>query len=218
MANAVVQGELDGSAGLRAGELEGPQANQRGQHPGSRGPWLVDRHLQYDQVGRGGREPAFWATKRQSASRSRLRTFAKSSLWHWRVGDIKFCVQPEMEDAIVDAVAMDAAPGVEEAEVAVPSSFAIDIEALPKPLACLRLPNPDAPGAECVFYILGTAHVSRESCNDTARLITAVQPDLVLVELCPERQPILQMEKVKVSTERCCIPEPRVHAGARLRI
>lgn len=72
---------------------------------------------------------------------------------------------------------------------------AIDEASLPQPLAILRL---GSPANECTFYILGTAHVSRQSCDDTAALIQKVKPELVIVELCQERQPILQLEKVKV--------------------
>lgn len=71
----------------------------------------------------------------------------------------------------------------------------LPFEGLPQPLAVLRRRAGDIEtNVECVFYILGTAHVSRKSCDDTKELIRKVQPDLVFVELCPERQPILQMQ------------------------
>ncbi|MCB1043895.1 MAG: TraB/GumN family protein [Acidobacteria bacterium] len=37
------------------------------------------------------------------------------------------------------------------------------------------------------IYVLGTAHVSRKSVEDVERLIQAVKPDTVCVELCPTR-------------------------------
>lgn len=79
----------------------------------------------------------------------------------------------------------------------------LPFESLPQPLAVLRRRAGDIESnVECVYYILGTAHVSRKSCEDTAALIRKVHPDLVFVELCPERQPILQMQnKVKVSKQ-----------------
>lgn len=66
---------------------------------------------------------------------------------------------------------------------------------LPQPLAVLRCTN--ELGLETTFYILGTAHVSEASCQDVVTLIRAVRPEVVLVELCVERKPILTMEKVK---------------------
>ena len=64
--------------------------------------------------------------------------------------------------------------------------------ALPQPLAILKRQNDDPHHATTTtFYILGTAHVSQKSCEDTKALIQHVRPDLVLVELCPERQALL---------------------------
>ena len=37
------------------------------------------------------------------------------------------------------------------------------------------------------IYLLGTAHVSRESVDEVRRLIQEVGPDTVCVELCPAR-------------------------------
>ncbi|KAL4531088.1 hypothetical protein Ndes2526B_g04753 [Nannochloris sp. 'desiccata'] len=63
-------------------------------------------------------------------------------------------------------------------------------------LLCFRRSTGDIENnTECVFYILGTAHVSRKSCDDAATLINLVKPELVLVELCNERQAILTLEK-----------------------
>lgn len=73
------------------------------------------------------------------------------------------------------------------------------LDDLPKPVAILRYVSPDAEYAskECIYYILGTAHVSKESCEDTALLIRKVRPDIVFVELCCERQAVLQMHHLK---------------------
>jgi hypothetical protein len=107
--------------------------------------------------------------------------------------DIEAAAQPESEQ-IEPAVAS----GTE-------SDYAgsdIDEAALPTPLAVLRCTSPESPdGQECTFFVLGTAHVSRESCDAAAALIHAVQPDLVLLELCLERQPILSMQKTKVRAQ-----------------
>lgn len=42
-----------------------------------------------------------------------------------------------------------------------------------------------------VFYIVGTAHVSKQSCLDVSRVIRRVQPDACFLELCPERAHLL---------------------------
>lgn len=79
-------------------------------------------------------------------------------------------------------------------EVVKPEPLAID--SLPQPLAILRHSTGDIENNnECVYYILGTAHVSRKSCDDAATLINLIKPDLVFVELCNERQAILQAGK-----------------------
>ncbi len=72
------------------------------------------------------------------------------------------------------------------------------LDNLPQPLAVMKCTNEY--GGETTFYILGTAHVSTASCQDVVTLIRAVQPEVVMVELCVERKPILSMEKVKVGT------------------
>jgi hypothetical protein len=70
------------------------------------------------------------------------------------------------------------------------------IESLPQPIAVLKKTSGDVENStECILYILGTAHVSRKSCDDAAMLIDLIRPDLVLVELCSERQAILTIEK-----------------------
>lgn len=65
-----------------------------------------------------------------------------------------------------------------------------------KPLTILRFP-PGNEDEETTFYILGTAHVSRESCDAAAELIQLVKPDVVLLEVCLERQNILTEFKLK---------------------
>lgn len=42
-----------------------------------------------------------------------------------------------------------------------------------------------------IFYIVGTAHVSKQSCLDVSRVIRRVQPDACFLELCPERAHLL---------------------------
>lgn len=40
-------------------------------------------------------------------------------------------------------------------------------------------------------FILGTAHISQESCNDTKELIESIKPSVVFLELCDQRRHIL---------------------------
>ncbi|XP_032238983.1 traB domain-containing protein isoform X2 [Nematostella vectensis] len=47
----------------------------------------------------------------------------------------------------------------------------------------------------CVVYVIGTAHFSKESQEDVAKTIQAVQPDRVLVELCKSRIDILKYDE-----------------------
>ncbi|XP_071961496.1 traB domain-containing protein-like [Antedon mediterranea] len=44
-------------------------------------------------------------------------------------------------------------------------------------------------------YVIGTAHFSIESQNDVAQTIQAVQPDIVMVELCKSRLSIMQLDE-----------------------
>jgi pheromone shutdown protein TraB len=81
------------------------------------------------------------------------------------------------------------------AEVTAPSTSAIDVD-LPQPLTILTFP-PGNEDKETMYYILGTAHVSRSSCDDAAALIQKIKPDVVMLELCLERQPILSGFKLK---------------------
>lgn len=89
-------------------------------------------------------------------------------------------------------------PGEDYNEPAAVVANELDPASLPKPLAVLRYTSPEDPEhGQCVYYILGTAHVSKESCKDTATLIRTVNPDVVFVELCAERQAVLHVEKIK---------------------
>lgn len=60
-------------------------------------------------------------------------------------------------------------------------------------LTVLKLNNPhNTISNEQIFYLVGTAHISRASCDDVRTVIRAVQPDIVMIELCPERRFMLQ--------------------------
>eukprot|EP01083_Nonionella_stella_P143140 444193_1 len=46
----------------------------------------------------------------------------------------------------------------------------------------------------CEVYLLGTAHVSKDSCEDVKLLMDYVQPDVLFVELCNNRLAVLEDE------------------------
>ncbi|CAI5493138.1 unnamed protein product, partial [Closterium sp. Naga37s-1] len=45
--------------------------------------------------------------------------------------------------------------------------------------------------AECVVHLIGTAHVSKESCNEVRRIIRQVKPEVVFLEVCSDRVAML---------------------------
>lgn len=66
---------------------------------------------------------------------------------------------------------------------------------LPETVTLLTTPE----GAK--IYIVGTAHFSHESQEDVAKIIQAVQPHVVLVELCKARVNILQLDEKTILEE-----------------
>eukprot|EP00216_Chloropicon_sp_CCMP2111_P006553 CAMPEP_0198240976 /NCGR_PEP_ID=MMETSP1446-20131203/5941_1 /TAXON_ID=1461542 ORGANISM="Unidentified sp, Strain CCMP2111" /NCGR_SAMPLE_ID=MMETSP1446 /ASSEMBLY_ACC=CAM_ASM_001112 /LENGTH=324 /DNA_ID=CAMNT_0043923773 /DNA_START=236 /DNA_END=1210 /DNA_ORIENTATION=+ len=60
----------------------------------------------------------------------------------------------------------------------------------------LRWPVDDLEGGSTV-HILGTAHVSRKSCEQVRELIHRVKPQVVLVELCRSRTAILTQQDIE---------------------
>ncbi|KAL6431012.1 hypothetical protein ACFW04_007043 [Cataglyphis niger] len=62
-------------------------------------------------------------------------------------------------------------------------------ERLPETVTLLTTPN----GGK--LYLVGTAHFSVESQNDVSKIIQAVQPHIVVVELCRSRVGILQLDE-----------------------
>ncbi|TSK38487.1 TraB domain-containing protein [Bagarius yarrelli] len=77
------------------------------------------------------------------------------------------------------------------------------IEALWQKRSQQRQTNPDLPDTVTrlttpegsVVYLVGTAHFSESSKKDVAMTIRAVQPDVVVVELCPYRVSMLKMDE-----------------------
>uniref|UniRef100_A0A7S1T7C2 TraB domain-containing protein n=1 Tax=Tetraselmis chuii TaxID=63592 RepID=A0A7S1T7C2_9CHLO len=52
----------------------------------------------------------------------------------------------------------------------------------------------DGQPALCEYHILGTAHVSKESCEDVRKVIRRVKPDVVMLELCNGRSGLLHSQ------------------------
>ena len=77
--------------------------------------------------------------------------------------------------------------------MAMPSkkSRVLDPDQLPETCTLLTLPN----GGR--VYVVGTAHFSKESCEDVASVIQAVKPDIVVLELCKARTSVLHLDEEK---------------------
>ncbi|KAK7891676.1 hypothetical protein WMY93_023639 [Mugilogobius chulae] len=60
---------------------------------------------------------------------------------------------------------------------------------LPETVSCLTAPDGST------LYLVGTAHFSDSSKKDVATTIRAVQPDVVVVELCQYRVSMLKMDE-----------------------
>jgi hypothetical protein len=63
-------------------------------------------------------------------------------------------------------------------------------------LQCFVLPRDDC----ALWFQVGTAHFSVESQQDVLQTIDSVQPDMVMVELCPSRISILSMVRSRHET------------------
>ena len=79
-------------------------------------------------------------------------------------------------------------------------------KALPDPLPQRRtlelIHIPLSPKTQVTVYLLGTSHVSNSSCTDVRILLNATKPDVVFLELCPQRIPMLApKEKQEPSIE-----------------
>lgn len=57
-----------------------------------------------------------------------------------------------------------------------------------------------AEGGICNVYIVGTAHVSQDSCRQVQEVIRCLKPEVVFLELCPSRVNILTPQNLKVPT------------------
>jgi len=73
-----------------------------------------------------------------------------------------------------------------------------------------RIADPDLPKTVQVLYsaksgakvyLIGTAHFSKESCEDVAKVIEGVQPDIVMIELCKARTNMLHLDDETILEE-----------------
>ncbi|ESQ51892.1 hypothetical protein EUTSA_v10017883mg [Eutrema salsugineum] len=55
-------------------------------------------------------------------------------------------------------------------------------------------------GGSCDVYLIGTAHVSQESCRQVEAIVSFMKPQVVFVELCPRRLSVLTPQALKVPT------------------
>ncbi|XP_019701255.2 traB domain-containing protein isoform X2 [Harpegnathos saltator] len=78
--------------------------------------------------------------------------------------------------------AVDEIPGIKEYDPTID-------DRLPETVTLLTTPD----GGK--LYLIGTAHFSIESQNDVSKIIQAVQPHIVVVELCKARVGILQLDE-----------------------
>ncbi|KAJ8374106.1 hypothetical protein SKAU_G00046860 [Synaphobranchus kaupii] len=86
-----------------------------------------------------------------------------------------------------------------------------------------RQPSPDLPETVTVLtapdgslvYLVGTAHFSDSSKQDVATTIRAVQPDVVVVELCPYRVSMLKMDEKTLLKEAKDINLEKVQQAIR---
>ncbi|KFK42865.1 hypothetical protein AALP_AA1G049100 [Arabis alpina] len=55
-------------------------------------------------------------------------------------------------------------------------------------------------GGSCDVYLIGTAHVSKESCREVEAIVSFLKPEVVFVELCSSRLSVLKPQNLKVPT------------------
>merc|ERR1711953_549827 len=73
----------------------------------------------------------------------------------------------------------------------------VDLDSLDLPETCTLLTTNK--GAK--VFLIGTAHFSKESQTDVSQVMRAVQPDIVVLELCKSRTNILHMDEETILSE-----------------
>ncbi|XP_038981847.1 uncharacterized protein LOC103717701 isoform X3 [Phoenix dactylifera] len=87
---------------------------------------------------------------------------------------------------------LDSVDGEEERKRVLP-------EELSKGVAILECES-SAEGGTCDVYLVGTAHVSQESCKEVQAVISYLKPQVVFLELCSNRVAILTPQNLQVPT------------------
>ncbi|KAF7637040.1 hypothetical protein Mgra_00003429 [Meloidogyne graminicola] len=64
--------------------------------------------------------------------------------------------------------------------------------------------------AQAQVYLVGTAHFSKESCEDVCKTIQLTQPDYVMVELCSSRIQILSMDEETLLKEAAALTRKKM--------
>ncbi|KAL0844171.1 hypothetical protein Bca101_017417 [Brassica carinata] len=67
-------------------------------------------------------------------------------------------------------------------------------------------------GGSCDVYLIGTAHVSEESCREVEAIVSFMKPEVVFVELCSSRFSVLTPQALKVASKLGVLP------GAEFRV
>lgn len=73
-------------------------------------------------------------------------------------------------------------------------------EELSRSVVVLTCESSAGEGGTCDVYLVGTAHVSEESCREVEAVISYLKPQVVFLELCPSRVALLTPQNLKVPT------------------
>ncbi|KAF3443723.1 hypothetical protein FNV43_RR13413 [Rhamnella rubrinervis] len=97
------------------------------------------------------------------------------------------------DDFITTTTTETEAEGLEQRQV-IPEELASSVMVL----SC----ESSADGGVCDVYVVGTAHVSSESCREVEAVISNLKPEVVFLELCSNRVAILAPQNLQVPTMR----------------
>lgn len=101
---------------------------------------------------------------------------------------------PRYEDDDDDAVSTSAAAEDSDRRKVLPEELSRSVVVL----TC----DSTAEGGVCDVHLVGTAHVSVESCREVEAVISYLKPEVVFLELCSSRVAVLSPQNLKVPTAR----------------
>nr|GMD08397.1 traB domain-containing protein-like [Ipomoea batatas]GME05089.1 traB domain-containing protein-like [Ipomoea batatas] len=112
------------------------------------------------------------------------------------VADSNFRSEGSEESVVADTAVEEATGGEVESQ-----GYARKVlpEELSKSVVMLNCDS-SAEGGACDVYLLGTAHVSSESCEEVRAAINFLKPQVVFLELCSSRIAILTPQNLKIPT------------------